>query len=157
MRAHAAALLKFVPFKGFYKHAMNEKFAQPKILIVDDVPENIAALGNILTEYRRVVSLNGEKALQKAMSENPPDLILLDIMMPELDGYDVCLRLKADERTRDIPVIFLSALDDAADKVKAFAVGGVDYITKPFQPTEVLARVKNHLTIRQLQRQLQDS
>jgi len=136
---------------------MNEKFAQPKILIVDDVPENIAALGNILTEYRRVVSLNGEKALQKAMSENPPDLILLDIMMPELDGYDVCRRLKADERTRDIPVIFLSALDDAADKVKAFAVGGVDYITKPFQPTEVLARVKNHLTIRQLQRQLQDS
>lgn len=136
---------------------MDEKAAQQKILIVDDLPENIDVLGAILTDYKRIIALNGEKALQKAFSDNPPDLILLDIMMPGMDGYEVCAQLKADERTRDIPVIFLSALDEAADKVKAFAVGGVDYVTKPFHVEEVLARVKNHLTIRQLQRQLQES
>jgi len=136
---------------------MDEKAVQQKILIVDDLPENIDVLGAILTDYKRIIALNGEKALQKACSDNPPDLILLDIVMPGMDGYEVCAQLKADERTRDIPVIFLSALDEAADKVKAFAVGGVDYVTKPFHVEEVLARVKNHLTIRQLQRQLQES
>ena len=136
---------------------MDTKQGQQRILLVDDLPENIDVLGNILTSYKRVVALNGEKALQKAQADPLPDLILLDIMMPGMNGYEVCRQLKADPRTRDIPVIFLSALDDAADKVKAFAVGGVDYITKPFQAAEVLARVENHLTLRQLQRQLQAS
>ena len=85
-----------------------------------------------------------------------PDLILLDIKMPDLNGYEVCKLLKADEQTREVPVIFISALDDVLDKVRAFTVGGIDYITKPFQVEEVLARVKNQLTIRQLSQQLQE-
>jgi PleD family two-component response regulator len=85
----------------------------------------------------------------------PPDLILLDIMMPDMDGYEACERIKADERTRDIPVLFISALDEMEDKVKAFTAGGVDYITKPFQAEEVLARVQTHLALRDLNRQLQ--
>ena len=89
---------------------------------------------------------NGAMALTAATSE-PPDLILLDIMMPEMDGYEVCRQLKTDERTCEIPVIFMSALDEVMDKVKAFSVGGVDYITKPFQVEEVLARVKAHITL----------
>jgi signal transduction histidine kinase len=96
---------------------------------------------------------DGLKALAVAQKA-PPDLILLDIMMPDLDGYQVCQRLKADERTCNIPIIFLSALDELFDKVKAFAVGGVDYITKPFHEAEVLARVRTHLTLRQTQQNL---
>lgn len=87
------------------------------------------------------------------MRKNPPDLILLDIMMPGLDGYEVCRQLKEDEQTRDIPVIFLSALHDMADKLKAFTVGGVDYVSKPFQVDEVMARVNTHLTIRLQQKE----
>src|SRR5207237_3307777 len=85
-----------------------------------------------------------------------PDLILLDIVMPDLDGYEVCTRLKADDRTRDIPVIFISAVDEVLDKVKAFDSGGVDYIVKPFQPEEVLARIQTHLSLRRLQKHLED-
>jgi Response regulator containing a CheY-like receiver domain and a GGDEF domain len=107
------------------------------ILVVDDVPENLQLLSTILTEQgyevRRVI--NGKLALSVAHSD-PPDLILLDIMMPDLNGYEVCQQLKASETTREIPVIFLSALNDVLDKVKAFSVGGADYITKPVQAQE---------------------
>ena len=124
------------------------------ILIVDDQPENLRLLSEALSgchyELRRV--LNGQLALQVAQFD-PPDLILLDIRMPDIDGYEVCRRLKANEQTKDIPVIFLSALDNPLDKVKAFDVGGADYVSKPFQVPEVLARVRHQLQIRQLQMQ----
>jgi len=135
----------------------NVQAARPKanILIVDDTPANLRLLTGILAEHGHKVRAapNGTLALQAAQSD-PPDLILLDIMMPGLDGYAVCVQLKADGRTRDIPVIFLSALAEAMDKVKAFSVGGVDYITKPFQTMEVLARVETHLALRNLQDRL---
>ena len=98
--------------------------------------------------------LSGRQALMAAQAA-PPDLILLDIRMPEMDGYEVCQRLKTGEQTRDIPVLFISALSEMEDKIKAFTVGGVDYITKPFQFEEVLARVQTHLALRNLHRQLQ--
>ena len=130
---------------------------KPEILIVDDTPNNLRFLSTMLLEqgYEVRKSINGQMALRSVQSE-PPNLILLDIRMPDMNGYEVCQKLKADEQTKDIPVIFLSALDDPMDKVMAFDVGGVDYITKPFQFEEVLARVKTHLTIRKLQKQLQD-
>ncbi|MCP4688930.1 MAG: response regulator [Desulfobacterales bacterium] len=128
-----------------------------KILIVDDKPENLRLLTGILKEKGYLVRQlrDGNMVLASAVSA-PPDLILLDIMMPDMDGYQVCGRLKAEERTRDIPVIFISALNETMDKVKAFSTGGVDYITKPFQEQEVLARVETHLTLRMLQRALQE-
>lgn len=137
---------------------MNHKFHDiysQDILIVDDTPDNLRLLTHMLTErgYKVRKALNGKIAIS-ACETLLPDLILLDIMMPDMDGYEVCKQLKADERTRDVPVIFISALDDVWDKVTAFTVGGVDYITKPFKAVEVLARVENQLTIRQLQRQL---
>ena len=97
--------------------------------------------------------LNGTEALEAALAA-PPDLILLDIMMPGIDGYEVCRRLKADKRTRSIPVLFLSALTETEDKVKGFACGGLDYITKPFQSAEVIARIETHLKLRRLQREV---
>lgn len=130
---------------------------QPKasILVVDDTPNNLRLLSTILTEqdYEVGKAINGEIALRSAKAA-PPDLILLDINMPDLSGYEVCERLKIDDRTREIPVIFISALDDVLDKVKAFNLGGVDYITKPFQAEEVLARVRTHLEIQALQNAL---
>lgn len=126
------------------------------ILIVDDTPDNLRLLSTMLTgqgyEVRSVI--NGAMALMGVRAE-PPDLILLDINMPHMNGYEVCEQLKADDCSRDIPVIFISALEDVLDKVKAFAVGGVDYIVKPFQIEEVLARIETHLTVRRLQQQLQ--
>ncbi len=126
------------------------------IQLVDDNPENLSVLASILTNQGCDIrtAINGTLAV-KSIRKNPPDLILLDIVMPGMSGYEVCEQLKADEGTRDIPVIFLSALDDVLDKVKAFSAGGVDYITKPFQAEEVLARVKAHVTIRRQQQQLQ--
>jgi diguanylate cyclase (GGDEF)-like protein/PAS domain S-box-containing protein len=125
------------------------------ILIVDDTPENLHLLSSTLIEQgydvRGVVS--GVMALRAARLA-PPDLILLDIMMPELDGYQVCRQLKASAQTRDIPVIFLSALDNTVDIIKAFTSGGVDYITKPFRVEEVLARVKNQLAIQVAQAEI---
>jgi len=127
------------------------------ILVVDDVPENLRVLSTMLSargyEVRKV--RNGRLALA-AVNSAPPDLILLDIRMEGMDGYEVCQHLKADIQTCNIPIIFVSALHDVFDKVKAFEVGGVDYITKPFQIEEVLARVENQLTIRNLQKQLQE-
>jgi len=126
------------------------------ILIVDDTLPNLRILSTMLSEYGYQVRgvPNGKMALTVVQTA-PPDLILLDINMPGLDGYEVCERLKADEKSYDIPVIFISALDEVLDKVRAFAVGGIDYITKPFQIEEVLLRVKNHLALRELQKQLQ--
>ena len=126
------------------------------ILIVDDTPANLRLLSQMLTErgYKVRAVLSGPQALMAAQAA-PPDLILLDIRMPEMDGYEVCQRLKTGEQTRDIPVLFISALSETEDKIKAFTVGGVDYITKPFQVKEVLARVETHLALRNLHRQLQ--
>ncbi|HAJ62999.1 MAG TPA: adenylate/guanylate cyclase with GAF sensor(s), partial [Cyanobacteria bacterium UBA8543] len=128
---------------------------QIEILVVDDTPANLRLLVNLLREknYKVRAVINGNLALQ-TIRASLPDLILLDILMPELDGYTVCQKLKADPKTREIPVIFLSALSEGLDKAKAFQVGGADYITKPFQVEEVLARVKNQLTVRSLQKQL---
>jgi len=125
------------------------------ILIVDDTPDNLRLLSNALTEqgYKVRSVINGAMALMGAKAA-PPDLILLDINMPQMNGYEVCEALKADEQTREIPVIFISALGEVLDKVRAFTVGGRDYITKPFQFEEVLARIENQLTIRNLQKQL---
>lgn len=127
------------------------------ILVVDDTLDNINLLATMLTEigYKVRKALSGPMALMGVQAA-PPDLILLDISMPEMSGYEVCEKLKASEQTRDIPVIFLSALDNVLDKVKAFSIGGVDYITKPFQLEEVVLRVENHLTIRRLQKQLSE-
>ncbi|MGB3511982.1 MAG: adenylate/guanylate cyclase domain-containing protein [Microcoleaceae cyanobacterium] len=126
------------------------------ILIVDDLPINLKLLSSLLERngYQVKKALNGKTALNAA-TINPPDLILLDVMMPEMDGYAVCQQLKALDKLCDIPIIFVSALDEIVDKVKAFEMGGADYITKPFQSKEVLARVKNQLTIRSLQAELQ--
>lgn len=126
------------------------------ILIVDDSRDNLRLLSGILVQEGYVVRpvLDGVLAISSAQT-NPPDLILLDIMMPGMTGYEICEKLKTDEALRDIPVIFISALNSVMDKVKAFSIGGVDYITKPFQPQEVLARIRTHLTIRQLQHTLQ--
>jgi CheY-like chemotaxis protein len=118
------------------------------ILIVDDIPDNLRILSTALTEngYQVRCAKNAAMALMGARNASP-DLILLDIKMPDVDGYEVCQRLKADPKTCDIPVIFLSAMDDVFDKVKAFAVGGVDYITKPFQVPEAIARVQHQIAL----------
>jgi CheY-like chemotaxis protein len=126
-----------------------------KVLIVDDTPENIQVLMVTLKDqYAIVAAINGEKALKLALSDPQPNVILLDIMMPGMDGFEVCKRLKADPATREIPVIFLSALDDTANKVKGFSLGAVDYISKPFQPEEVRVRVNTHLTVNRLKQSL---
>lgn len=126
------------------------------ILIVDDKPANLRLLSDMLTEEGHKVRsvVNGQMALTAAHAA-PPDLILLDISMPGMDGYQLCATLKDDEDLADIPVIFISALDETQGKVKAFGVGGVDYITKPFHIEEVLARVETHLALRNLQRELE--
>ena len=126
------------------------------ILIVDDTPDNLRLLSTMLRSqgYRVRTAINGQLAL-KGSKIAPPDLILLDINMPQMNGYEVCEKLKSDSQTSGIPIIFISALDQVIDKVKAFKIGGVDYITKPFQVEEVLARVENQLTLRLLQKRLQ--
>jgi two-component system, sensor histidine kinase and response regulator len=138
---------------------MNSPSAASKgnILIVDDTPDNLRLLSSALTDrgYKVRSVINGAMALMGSQAA-PPDLIMLDIKMPDLDGYEVCQRLKENPQTREIPVIFISALDEVFDKVKAFTSGGVDYIQKPFQVEEVLARIENQLTVRRLQMQLQE-
>jgi DNA-binding response OmpR family regulator len=128
----------------------------PSILIADDSPPNLHFLAHMLQKQGYTVRLasDGLRALDAAQS-TLPDLILLDAMMPGMDGYEVCKRLKADAQTRQIPVIFLSARGETSDKVRAFAVGGVDYITKPFQTEEVLVRVATHMALRELQRKFE--
>ncbi|NES46953.1 response regulator, partial [Moorena sp. SIO2C4] len=128
---------------------------QAEIMVVDDTPTNLQLLSSILIQqgYQVRSMIDGLLALESALCD-PPDLILLDIIMPKIDGYDVCKQLKSNQKTQGVPVIFISALDETWDKVKAFAVGGADYITKPFQVEEVLARVENQLTLHKLQTQL---
>ena len=128
------------------------------IMVVDDTLPNLELLSEMLKDrgYRVRPVPSGDLALQAARS-NPPDLILLDIHMPEMDGYEVCERLKADEKLQDIPVLFISGLSETTDKVRAFGVGGADYITKPFQFEEVEARVATHLELRRQRRQLLES
>ena len=126
------------------------------ILLVDDEPANLQVLMETLgvTDCKRLIAKNGEAALSIARKVIP-ELILLDIMMPGMDGFEVCRRLKSDPATADIPVIFLSALSSTDDKVQGFTLGAVDYVTKPFQPEEVIARVTTHLTIHRLNREIQ--
>lgn len=125
------------------------------ILVVDDVLENLRLLSKILNRagYKVRQAIDGQMALRTVRSVQP-DLILLDVMMPKLDGYQVCLALKSDPLTQNIPIIFVSALDEVLDKVKAFKMGASDYITKPFQHEEVVARVENQIQIHQLSQQL---
>jgi len=129
---------------------------RPDILIVDDTPANLRLLGGMLGKqgYKSRPVPSGALALQAIESE-PPDLILLDINMPGMNGYETCERLKADARFRDIPVIFISALGETEDKLRAFSAGGVDYVSKPFQFAEVEARISTHLRLRALQRELE--
>ena len=137
---------------------MNQPYS-PKtmgsILIVDDSLNNLSLLERILSRkgYKVGLASSGKLALD-SVDLTQPDLILLDIMMPAMDGYEVCTRLKSNDRTRGIPIIFLSALVEVSNKVKAFNAGGVDYITKPFEPVEVVARVENQLRLRELELQL---
>jgi putative two-component system response regulator len=121
------------------------------ILVVDDTPENIVMITGLLKDlYRVKVATNGKDALKIAFSGEPPDLILLDIMMPEMDGYEVCSVLKGDSQTADIPVIFLTALTDMENELKGLNLGAVDYITKPISPPIVLARVRTHLRLKRM-------
>jgi len=131
---------------------MNDTCAQAVIMVVDDIPANLELLAEILHRdgYRVVAFPRGPMAL-RAAAQKPPDLILLDVMMPEMDGFEVCRRLKADQTLKEIPVIFISALDDTASRIKAFSEGGVDYISKPYHEDEVLARIRTHLDLRRQQ------
>ncbi|MEL6352850.1 MAG: response regulator [Cyanobacteria bacterium J06627_28] len=137
--------------QSLYRTDITTPTEQPaKILVVDDLLENLRLLSSLLLEQGYDVRKAPDGAM--ALSNVPrfqPDLILLDIMMPDMDGYTVCEQLKSNVDTRDIPVVFLSAIDLTFDKIRAFEVGAADYINKPFHPTEVLARVKNQLRIRQ--------
>jgi class 3 adenylate cyclase len=118
------------------------------VLIVDDTPANISLLSEVLkTDYRTKAAVNGERALKIASSDSPPDLILLDVMMPGMDGFEVCRRLKANAATRDIPVIFVTSMSEAEDEARGLDVGGVDYVTKPISAPIVKARVKTHLAV----------
>lgn len=128
-----------------------------RIMVVDDTPQNLRLLENLLSERGyRVFALPGGEAALRAAFKNPPDLVLLDIDMPGLNGYEVCERFKADPRLAEIPIVFISALGETSDKVRAFEVGGVDYVTKPIKFDEVAARVATHLKIRALQASLED-
>lgn len=129
--------------------ACMDKNLSSSVLIVDDNPKNLQVLASILRtcKYKVAMVKDGIKAI-KFIKSRKPDLILLDIMMPDIDGFEVCEKLKQDDSTKDIPVIFISALAEIEDKVKGFEAGGVDYITKPFQQQEVIARVQTHLELR---------
>src|SRR4051794_5749548 len=126
------------------------------ILAVDDTPANLQVLAGMLKDRGyKVRPVPGGKLALLAARRDPPDLVLLDINMPEMNGYEVCEQLKADDTLKGIPVIFISALNENLDKVKAFAIGGVDYLTKPFQMEELHARVETHLKLRRLQLELE--
>lgn len=127
------------------------------ILIVDDNPTNLGTLFDYLSKFNFtiLVAQSGEDVLE-LVRENTPDIILLDILMPGMDGFETCLRLKADEKTKDIPVLFVSSLSETVDKVRGFEAGGIDYITKPFHQEEVLARVSTHLNVHKLRKELQE-
>ena len=126
------------------------------ILIVDDNPTNLQVLGALLGQagYKVRAAISGEVAL-RAVETILPDLILLDVRMPGIDGYETCRRLHGNERIRDVPVIFISAMQDTEDKLAGFAAGGVDYVAKPFQAEEVLARAKTHIQLHRMQLSLE--
>ncbi|MBF0145375.1 MAG: response regulator [Magnetococcales bacterium] len=128
----------------------------PRILIVDDQRSNIDVLRDILQDYDRAIALNGPQALKVARSKKPPDLILLDIMMPEMDGYEVCTILKNDPATRDIAIIFVTAKREVADETKGLQLGAVDYITKPFNASIVRHRIEIHLELKRHRDQLEE-
>lgn len=125
------------------------------ILIVDDQPNNLRVLFTYLQarSMKVLIADSGKRAIDQ-IERQPPDIILMDVMMPGMDGFETCRRIKRNKRLSDIPVIFMTALTDMKDKLTAFSAGGVDYVTKPFQQEEVLARITAHLTIRDLQQQL---
>src|SRR6516162_6989293 len=124
------------------------------VLLVDDAPSNIQVVNSILKDlYRIRIATNGPKALELVKVAPPPDLILLDVLMPGMDGYEVCTRLKADPETKDIPVIFLTGQTETQDETRGFEVGAVDYIHKPFSPAVVKARVQTHLVLREKSRE----
>jgi serine phosphatase RsbU (regulator of sigma subunit) len=134
---------------------MNEADQRKTVLLVDDAPANIQIVTSILKDiYKIRVATNGTKALALAKVAPFPDLVLLDVMMPEMDGYEVCTRLKADPETQDIPVIFLTGQTETEDETRGFDVGAVDYIHKPFSPAVVKARVQTHLVLRGIREQL---
>lgn len=127
-----------------------------RILVVDDTPDNLNILSELLSPEHKVnVALNGKDALRIASTGEPPDLVLMDIMMPGMDGYEVCTALKANEQTRQIPIVFVTAMNELEDEEKGLELGAVDYITKPFNPSIVLARVKTHLSLYNQTRLLQ--
>ena len=134
---------------------MNQPDPKKTILLVDDAPSNIQVVNSILKDiYKIRIATNGPKALELAKVAPPPDLVLLDVMMPEMDGYEVCKRLKSDPETREIPVIFLTGQTEVEDETRGFDVGAVDYIHKPFSPAVVKARVQTHLVLRGIREQL---
>lgn len=129
----------------------NDQTGKQVILVVDDSPDDIALISQVLREtYQVRVATNGKDALHIAFSSNPPDLILLDITMPGMDGYEACRQLKSDSQTSDIPVIFLSSRGEVADEEKGFEAGAVDYIIKPISPPILLARVRTHLRLKRV-------
>ncbi|MEM8677552.1 MAG: response regulator [Cyanobacteria bacterium P01_G01_bin.67] len=137
---------------------MTESLSNTKskaILIVDDAPDNLLMLFSYLEDkgYRILLAEDGETGLQIAKSKSP-DLILLDVLMPDIDGFETCRRLKAEAGTKDIPIIFLTALSEKVNKVQGFKLGGVDYITKPSEQEEVLVRIQTHLKLRQMRQDL---
>ena len=136
---------------------MSDSGRKNTILVVDDSPENIDLLGNALSgDYEIKVALNGKKALKIAGTEKPPDLILLDVMMPGMDGYEVCRRLKSNAKTLDIPVIFVTSMSEVEDETKGLEVGAIDYITKPIRSPIVQARVKNHIELKEAREHLKN-
>ena len=153
--------LRQKPISGYLMHRLplselGSAQSKPSILVVDDTPDNIDMLVGILrAECEVKVATNGAKALKIAQGDTPPDLILLDVVMPEMDGYEVCRQLQADERTRKIPVIFVTAKAHEEDEAKGFELGAVDYLTKPVSAPIVLARVRTHLALQQYYRRLE--
>jgi putative two-component system response regulator len=135
----------------------NVIFEKPTVLVVDDTPDNLTLMSGLLKDqYKVKIANNGERALKVASTGTPPDLILLDIMMPVMDGYEACRHLKANSETRDIPVIFLTAKSEVEDEIKGFELGAVDYITKPISPPIVLARVQTQLQLKRVRDYLKD-
>lgn len=131
---------------------------KPSILVVDDTPANLTLMTGLLQDsYHVRAAISGEKALKIARSDSPPDLILLDIMMPELDGYEVCRKLKADPKTSELPIIFLTAMSEIEDEEKGLKLGAVDYITKPVRPSIALARIQTHISLYQQKKALIES
>ena len=131
---------------------------KPCVIIVDDVPENLRILLELLrTDYRVIPVKDGEAALKKISKAPFPDLVVLDIVMPSMDGYEVCRQLKKNPKTRHIPVIFITAISEVMDEAKAFEIGAVDYITKPFNPLTVKARIRTHIELSNTMKELQQA